>query len=74
MERITALVAARKSSGLSQDDCIKAMDISLPTFRKMEKDNDLMTIGQMKSLLPSMNSISVKIMHDYIMEIFLPYK
>ena len=40
----------------------------------MEKDNDLMTIGQMKSLLPSMNSISVKIMRDYIMEIFLPYK
>ena len=74
MEKITNLLAARKSSGMSQQEFADEMGISLPTYRKMEGNNDLLTIGGMKAILPKMNTISIGIMRDYIAEIFLPYE
>lgn len=74
MENVTNLLAARKSSGMSQQEFADEMGISLPTYRKVEGNNDLMTIGGIKAVLPKMNKISIGIMRDYVVEIFLPYE
>ena len=72
MEKITAIGAARKASGLYQQECADAMQISLPTYRNIElEDEDRLTLGNLKSILPHMNSISRKIMRDRVDEIFL---
>lgn len=75
MEKVTAIGAARKASGLYQQECADAMSISLPTYRNMElEDEDKLTLGNLKSILPHLNTISVKIMRDRVNEIFLPYE
>ncbi len=74
MEKVTNLLAARKSSGMSQQEFADEMGISLPTYRKTEGNNDLLTIGGIKAVLPKMNKISIGIMRDYVTEIFLPYE
>ena len=72
MEKITSIGAARKASGLTQQDCVEAMKISLPTYRNIElEDEDKLTLGNLKSILPHMNGISRKIMRDRVEEIFL---
>lgn len=72
MEKITSICAARKASGLTQQECIDAMRISLPTYRNIETiDEDKLTLGNLKSILPLMNGISRKIMRDKVEEIFL---
>ena len=75
MEKVTAIGAARKASGLFQQECADAMHISLPTYRNLELvDEDKLTLGNIASILPHMNSISRKIMRDRVDEIFLPYE
>ena len=75
MERVTSIGAARKASGLYQQECADAMHISLPTYRNIELvDEDKMTLGNLKSILPHMNGISRKIMRDRVDSIFLPYE
>lgn len=75
MEQITAICAARKASGLYQQDCASAMGISLPTYRKIElEDENALTLGELESILPHMNGISRKIMRDRVDSIFLPYE
>lgn len=72
MEKITSICAARKASGLTQQECVDAMRISLPTYRNIETiDEDKLTLGNLKSILPHMNGISRKIMRDKVEEIFL---
>jgi len=72
LEKITAMCAARKASGLTQQDCVDAMGISLPTYRNIEiEDENKLTLGNLKSILPHMNGISRKIMRDRVDEIFL---
>ena len=75
MEKVTAIGAARKASGLYQQECADYMEISLPTYRNLELENeDKLTLGNLKSILPHMNGISRKIMRDRVDEIFLPYE
>ncbi len=51
------------------------MHISLPTYRNLElKDEDKLTLENLKSILPHMNGISRKIMRDKVDQIFLPYE
>lgn len=71
MENVTALSAARKSSGLLKKDCAEMFDISLPTYGNIEDNDDLMTLGQIKTMLPHLNDISRKILKDRVDEIFL---
>ena len=72
LEKVTAIGAARKASGLYQQECADAMHISLPTYRNIElEDEEKLTLGNLKSILPYMNNISRKIMRDRVDEIFL---
>ena len=71
MDRVTALGAARRASGLYQQECADAMGISLPTYRRIETDGgDDLTLGMVRSILPHMNDISVRIMRDMVEELF----
>lgn len=73
METVTSVCAARKSSGLYQQECAEIMKVSIPTFRNIEQDDSLMTLGQIQMILPHLNQISVKILKDRVDDIFLPY-
>lgn len=73
MEKVTALGAARRASGLYQQECAEAMGISLPTYRRIElEDEQDLTLGMVKSIIPHMNEISVRIMRDMVDDIFCP--
>lgn len=71
MEVVTSASAARKSSGLTMQECADIMGMSLPTYRKIEEDDSNMSLGNIESILPHMNDISRKILKDRINEIFL---
>lgn len=48
------------------------MGISLPTYRKIElEDESMLTLGELESILPHMNGIGRKIMRDRVDQIFL---
>lgn len=75
MEKVTSIGAARKASGLYQQECAEYMSISLPTYRNMELgDENKMTLGNLAAILPHLNTIGVKIMRDKVDAIFLPYE
>ena len=71
MDSVTSLYAARMSSGLYMQECAEIMSVSLPTYRNIEKDDRLMTIGQVEDLLPHLNSISKGILKERVENIFL---
>lgn len=73
-EHVTSICAARKSSGLYQQECAEIIGVSVPTFRNIEQDDGLMTINQIEALLPHLNKISVKIIRDRLEDIFLKYE
>lgn len=71
MEVVTSASAARKSSGLTMQECADIMGMSLPTYRKIEEDDCNMSLGNIADILPHMNDISRKILKDRVEQIFL---
>ncbi len=71
MEKVTKLSAARKSSGIYQQEAADIIGVSLPTYRNAEQDNDLIRIGDIKKLVPHLNEVSVGIVHSLLDDIFL---
>ncbi len=70
-EKVTAIMAARKSSGITQIEAADMMDLSVGTYRTREGNPDMLTIGDIKSIVPCMNGISKGIMKDWLDSIFL---
>lgn len=70
-EKVTAIMAARKSSGITQHAAADMMNLSVGTYRAREGNPDMLTVGDIKSIVPSMNVISKKIMKDWLDSIFL---
>ncbi len=71
-EKVTAVMAARKSSGLTQDEAARITGLAKGTFRARESNPDQLTVGDMRALSHSMNGISKKIMRDWVDSIFSP--
>lgn len=69
MEIVTDVSAARKSSGLYQQETADILEVSLPTFRKIEANTDLVSIGHIKKLAPHLNDTSKKILSDMLHEV-----
>ena len=74
MTNTTAICAARKSSGLTQSEMAIHLGISLGTYRKIEFNPQFLTVGNLVDMLEESNGISVKILHDWLDDIFLPYE
>lgn len=70
-EKVTAIMAARKSSGITQIEAADMMNLSVGTYRVRESNPDMLTIGDVKSIVPHMNGISKGIMKDWMDSIFL---
>lgn len=71
MESVTSLGAARRASGLYMQDCADIFDVSLPTYRNIERDDSLLTLAQLEALLPHLNNISVGILKERVEGLFL---
>lgn len=70
-EQVTAIMAARKSSGITQAEAARIMGISMNTYRARESDPDQLTIGDIKAAVKHMNGISKSILQDWVDSIFL---
>lgn len=71
-EKVTAIMAARKSSGITQAEAAKFMGISMNTYRARESDPDQLTIGDIKAAVKHMNGISKSILRGWVDSIFVP--
>lgn len=69
-EKVTAIMAARKSSGFTQTEAANMMGISTSTYRVREIDPDQLTVGELKSAIANMNGISKNILKDWLDSLF----
>ncbi|MFR1639147.1 MAG: hypothetical protein ACLSVD_08200 [Eggerthellaceae bacterium] len=65
---------ARGVSGYRDSDMASIIGLDIRAYREIEREPDSVSLHMLKLLLPNVNRFSVRIIHDAIDDIFLPYE
>lgn len=68
------LSMARCVSGYHPDDVARIIGLDVLSYQRLELHSDSMTLRMIKALLPHINGHSVRLIHEAIDDIFLPYE
>lgn len=68
------LKIARSVSGYQSADIARIIGLDPCTYRQLERHPDRMNLHMIELILPNLNRYSVRIVHDAVDDIFLPFE